>query len=619
MTKYGGYCGKILRINLSSGKITKEDLSDSLLRKFLGGNGLGISYLFNEVKKGVDPLSEENKILIFTGPLNGTVFPSTSKIGVFTKSPLTNGFTDSYAGGHFAAELKFAGYDGIIIEGKSEKPVYIYIHNENIEIRDASKIWGKINSDTKSEILNELNDHQVRVASIGPSGEKLVNYANINFDGTHWAGRGGNGSVMGSKKLKAIAVRGTGCNINIADKEKFEQLITDYYKKIKENKTLSEVLSKYGTTTATRANNSMGILGTRNWQTEVFKGIEGISAEAIDEKLYEKALACFSCPIRCMHYSEIKEGPYIGTRNIGPQYETVYSLGSLCCNSNSNIIAKGNEICNEMGIDTISTGVSIAFLMECFEKGLLKEEDLDGLSLNFGNEESFIKMVEKISQNEGIGKFAAKGVKIMSEEIGKGSEKFAIHMKGYELAGHSVRGYKGMSLGYATSPRGGSHQDMRHLPERSGEFDRTNCEGKAKLVFDVNSTTAIRDSFTYCTMIEGVVGRVGIDSKHVDLINAVTGIGYTVEELQKVSERIYNLERCFNVREGKDRKDDTLPSRFMNEPIPEGPSKGMVTTKKELDTMLDEYYQIRGWNTNGIPTKEKLDSLDLQEAAKEVL
>ena len=619
MTKYGGYCGKILRINLSSKKIKKEDLPDSILKKFLGGNGLGIHYLFNEVKKGINPLSEENKIIIFTGPLNGTVFPATSKIGVFTKSPLTNGFTDSYAGGHFAAELKFAGYDGIIIEGKSREPVYIYINDDQIEIKDATKYWGKINADTKSEIIKELNNPQVQVASIGPSGEKLVSYANINFNGTHWAGRGGNGAVMGSKNLKAIAVRGTSRDINIADQEKLEQLISEYYTKIKENKTLSEVLSKYGTTTATRANNSMGILGTKNWQTEVFKDIENISAEAIDEKLYEKALACFSCPIRCMHYSEIKEGPYKGVKNIGPQYETVYSLGSLCCNGNPNIIAKGNELCNEMGIDTISTGVSIAFLMECFEKGLLKEEDLDGLSLNFGNEESFIKMVEKISRNEGIGKFAAKGVKVMSEKLGKGSEKFAIHMKGFELAGHSVRGYKGMSLGYATSPRGGSHQDMRHIPERSGEFDRTNCKGKAKLVFDVTSTTAIRDSFTYCTMLEGAVGRVGIDNKHVELINAVTGIGYTVEELQKVSERIFNLERCFNVREGKDRKDDTLPARFMEEPIPEGPSKGMITTKQELDTMLDEYYQIRGWNKNGIPTKETLDSLGLQEVVKEIL
>ena len=319
-----------------------------------------------------------------------------------------------------------------------------------------------------------------------------------------------------------------------------------------------------------------------------------------------------------MHYSKIKEGTYTGVENIGPQYETVYSLGSLCCINDPKVIAKASEICNEMGIDTISTGVSIAFIMECFEKGLLSASDLDGLKPTFGDKKTFIAMTKKIASNEGIGKFMGQGVEFMSEKLGRESQKFAIQVKGLELAGHSARGYKGMSLGYATSNRGGSHQDMRHIPERSGEYDRVITKGKAQLVFDVNSTTAIRDSFTYCTMVEGIVGRVGITNKHKDLINAVTGFNYTLKELQETSERIWNLERCFNIREGKDRKDDILPGRFMEEPIPEGPSKGMFTPKEELDMMLDEYYKIRGWDKNGIPTKEKLISLGLEEITKDL-
>ncbi|MDI3535308.1 MAG: aldehyde:ferredoxin oxidoreductase [Thermosediminibacterales bacterium] len=617
MTKYSGYCGKFLRVNLSKGIITEEELPGKVIEKYIGANGLGAYYLYKETEKGVDPLGENNKLILFTGPLTGTIFPSSPKIGIFSKSPLTGGFMDSYAGGHFGAELKFAGYDGMIVEGKSEKPVYIWINNGEVELRDAAEYWGKSTTETREAIKKEVNDDLIRIAVIGPAGEKMVHYACIMVDGTHAAGRGGLGAVMGSKKLKAIAIRGTKNSIKVADEEKTNEIVESIFEEVRTNKVMSETLPTFGTTTATLANNSTGILGTRNWQTEVFENAEDISHIALKEQLFEKTLSCFQCPVRCVHYCKIKEGEYKGLETMKPQYETVYSLGSLCGINDPKVIAKANYICNEAGIDTISAGVSIAFVMECFEKGILTEKELEGIEARFGNGKAVIALLEKVVAKEGIGEFISLGTKRMSEKLGKGTEKFAIHVKGLELAGHSIRGYKGMSLGYAVSNRGGSHQDMRHIPERSGQFDRRSIEGKEQLVVDITSTTVIRDTFTYCAMVEGVIGRVGLTEKHVNIINAVCGFDFDLEELKTIATRILNLERCFNIREGMDRKDDTIPGRFMTEPIPEGPSKGMYTPKEELDEMLDKFYKLRGWDENGIPLQETIKELGLDDIVKD--
>jgi len=618
MTKYGAYCGKILRVNLSDNTTTEEALQDEILRKYIGANGLGAYYLYKETEKGVEALGKENKLIFFAGPLTGTIFPTAAKIGIFSKSPLTGGFMDSYAGGHFGAELKFAGYDGIIVEGKAEKPVYLWINDGVVELRDATKYWGKTITQTREAIKKELDEPLVRIAVIGPAGEKLAHYSCIMVDGTHAAGRGGLGAVMGSKNFKAIAINGTKKCISVADREKTMEIVESLFEEIRNNKVLSESMPKYGTTGATTANNSTGILGTRNWQTEVFEDAERISNIVLAEKLFEKTLGCFNCPVRCMHYSKIKEGKYAGLETMKPQYETVYSFGSLCGINDPNIIAKANDICNEAGIDTISAGVSIAFVMECFEKGILTEKDLDGIKAEFGNCGSMIALLEKAAAKEGIGEFISLGTKRMSEKLGKGTHKFAINVKGLELAGHSIRGYKGMSLGYAVSNRGGSHQDMRHIPERSGQFDRRSTKGKEQLVYDVTSTTVIRDTFTYCAMLEGSIGRVGLTEKHLNIINAVCGFEFELEELQKIADRIINLERCFNVREGMNRKDDTIPERFMTEPIPEGPSQGMYTPKEELDEMLDKYYKLRGWDQNGIPVPETIKKLDLDDIVGEL-
>lgn len=613
MTKYSAYCGKLLRVNLSENTVAKEELQDEILEKYIGCNGLGAYYLYKETEKGYDPLSEQSKLVFFTGPLTGTIFPSAPKIGIFGKSPLTGGFMDSYAGGHFGAELKFAGYDGIIIEGKAKTPVYLWINNDEVELRDASRVWGKTTTETREAIKNEVGDELVRIAVIGPSGEKTGNFSCIMVDGTHAAARGGLGAVMGAKNIKAIAVKGTNSFINVADQGKTRAIVESLYQEIKTDKAMGESLSKYGTTTATLTNNAAGILGTRNWQKETFEEAESISHLQMADQLFKKNLSCFNCPIRCAHYCEVKNGKYAGLKTMRPQYETVYSFGSLCGINDVGVIAKANEICNEYGIDTLSAGVSIAFIMECYEKGLLISEQLDGLKPEFGNSDVMIALLEKTARLEGIGNFISLGTKRMSEKIGQGSQKFAINIKGLELAGHSARGYKGMSLGYSVSPRGGSHQDMRHLPERSGKFDRKSVEGKEKLVKDVVSTTVIRDTFTYCAMIEGSVGRVGLTEKHLNIINAVCGFGYDIKTLQEIADRIWNLERCFNVREGMSRKDDVLPERFMTEPIPEGASQGMFTPKEELDGMLDKYYALVGWDDNGVPTEETLQKLGLDQ------
>jgi aldehyde:ferredoxin oxidoreductase len=618
MTKYKGYCGQFLRIDLNNEIITKEDLPDDVIKKYIGGNGFGAYYLYKETKRRTHPLGEGNKLILFNGPLTGTLFPCSPKTGIFSKSPLTNGFMDSYVGGHFGAELKFAGYDGVIIERKSRRPLYLWIDNERAELRDATQFWGMTTTETREAIRREVNDALVRIAVIGPSGEAMTNYACIMVDGTHAAGRGGLGAVMGSKMLKAIVVKGTRKDFEVADSKKALELVDWLFEKARTNQVLNETLAKYGTTTALLANNSTGILGTRNWQTETFEDAEMISHLPLAEKLIEKNVSCFQCPIGCVHYCKVKNGAYAGTETMKPQYETLYSFGSLCGINDLNIITKANHICNEAGLDTISAGVSIAFIMECYEKGIINIEELDGIKAEFGGGEALISLLQKVVTKEGIGKFIALGTKLMSEKLGKKTHRFAINVKGLELPGHSIRGYKGMSLGYAVSNRGGSHQDMRHIPERKGDFDRRSIDGKEQLVSDITSTTVIRDSYTYCAFIEGIIGMVGLNQKHADIINAFCGFDFDLQTLKDISERIWNLERCFNVREGMDRKDDAIPERFLSEPISEGPSKGMYTPQKELDNMLDQYYKLRGWNERGVPLPGTIKRLALDDIVNEL-
>ncbi len=617
MTKYGGYAGKILRVDLSEGTTSSMEVTDDFARMYIGGNGFGAKILYDELKPGIDPLGPDNIYSIMAGPAAGTLLPLSGRVNVFTKSPLTGYFFDSSAGGNFGPELKYAGYDGIVVKGKASKPVYIWINDGKVEIRDATHLWGMKVSELHSALIEELGDSRIQIASIGPAGEKLVRITGTMF-GVNAAGRGGSGAVMGSKNLKAVVVRGTG-SIKVASPKDFMDYIALLNEKISAAPGTSEILPKYGTLATTLSNNKFGVLPTKNWQHEHYDDAEKLGGDYMRDHLFARHKACHACPVACSKYTYVSTGPYAGTFAKGPEYQTVYGLGTCCSNSSMESVIKASELCNEYGLDTISTGVTIAFALECFEKGILTKKDTDGLELNWGDDAVIVKLVEMIGERKGIGDILAEGTRIASEMIGKDSAKFAVQNRGCEIAGHSARGNKGFSLGYATGTRGGSHHDGRASLERLGTVDRRTIEGKAEYTARINHLMAFTDSLIACHMLEGIFSPYDVDELAVDYLNAATGMGLSLEEGQLAAERIWNLERAFNVREGQRRKDDWLPERFVSEAVPDGPSEGMMIHPDELNSMLDEYYEFRGWDKEtGVPTKARLKKLGLDSIADEI-
>jgi aldehyde:ferredoxin oxidoreductase len=617
MTKYGGYAGKILRVDLSEETISSMEVTDDFARMYIGGNGFAAKILYDEMKLGVDPLGPDNIYSIMAGPAAGTLLPCAGRVNVHTKSPLTGYFFDSSAGGNFGPELKYAGYDGIVVTGRASRPSYIWIKDGEVEIRDASHLWGMKVSQLHSALIDELGDNRIQIASIGPAGEKLARITGTMF-GVNAAGRGGSGAVMGSKNLKAIVVRGTG-SIKVANTDAFMDYVAMLDEKISAAPGSGEILPKYGTLATTLSNNKFGVLPTKNWQHEHFDEAESLGGDYMRDHLFAKHKACHACPIACSKYTYVSSGPYAGTFAKGPEYQTVYGLGTCCNNSSMESVIKASELCNEYGLDTISTGVTIAFALECWEKGILTKEDTGGIELNWGDDAVIVKLVEMIGEREGIGDILAEGSRLASQKIGKDSAKFAIQNRGCEIAGHSARGAKGFALGYATGTRGGSHHDGRASLERLGTVDRRTIEGKAEYTARINHLMAFTDSLIACHMLEGVFSPYDVDEMAVGYLNAATGMDLSLEEGQLAAERIWNLERAFNVREGQRRKDDWLPERFVTEAIPDGPSEGMMIHPDELNRMLDEYYEFRGWDKEtGVPTKDRLKKLGLDSIADEI-
>ncbi|MHA1925071.1 MAG: aldehyde ferredoxin oxidoreductase family protein [Candidatus Thorarchaeota archaeon] len=617
MTKYGGYAGKILRVDLSKEKISSTEVTDEFARNFIGGNGFAAKILYDEMTPGIDPLGPENLYSIMTGPAAGTLLPCAGRANVHTKSPLTGYFFDSSGGGNFAPEIKYAGFDGIVVKGRASRPSYIWINDGNVEIRDASHLWGMKTSQLHGALVKELGDTRIQTASTGPAGEKLVRITGTMF-GVNAAGRGGSGAVLGSKNLKAIVVRGTG-SVSVPSKKDFMEYIDMLNEKISATPGSGEILPKYGTLATTLSNNRMGVLPTKNWQHEHFDEAEGLGGDYMRDNVFAKHKACHACPIACSKYTYVSTGPYAGTFTKGPEYQTAYGLGTCCANSSMESVIKANELCQDYGLDTISTGVTIAFAMECWERGILKKKDTGGLEPDWGNDAAVVKLVEMIGEREGIGDILAEGSRIAAQKIGKDSIKFAVQNRGCEIAGHSARGNKGFALGYATGPRGGSHHDGRASLERSGTVDRRTIEGKAEYQARINHLMAFTDSLIACHMLEGVFSPYDVDELAVGYLNAATGMGMTLEEGQLAAERIWNLERAFNVREGLRRKDDWLPERFVAEAVPDGPSEGMMIHPDELNRMLDEYYEFRGWDKEtGVPTKSRLKKLGLDSIADEM-
>ena len=629
-----GFRGKILRVNLSNKMVRTDSYSETSARRFLGGRGLAAEILFDELPVGIDPLGPKNKLVYATGPFAGTGFPLNSRWIVAGKSPLTGIWGEAACGGTFAVQLRKAGYDALIVEGAADSPVFLDIFDDDVHFMDASQIWGKMTLDAEAAIAEDLQIKTPRedypaIICIGPSGEKLVKFANVIHTAHRAAGRTGLGAVMGSKKLKALAVRGSK-DIPVADPERLKTLAKNAINECVTNKSLL-YFAKYGQAGLVDVLNESGILPTRNFQKGTFELHEKISGPVMAETILKKRNACSQCPVACKRIVEVRQGKYapVETGYGGPEYENLGSLGSLLMIGDLEAVSKENQLCNAYGIDTISAGVIIAWLMECYEKGIVSKEDLDGIEPTWGNAEAALKLIEKMAQRQGIGNLLAEGIKKASAKIGRGSERFAMEVKGLEIPMHEPRGKKGVGLAYAISNRGACHEQAFHdtdtesdnaAPEigiTKGLNRHDTSRDKVDMVKKSQDWVAVTNSLCLCTAPAWIGFEYTKPSFLVETLNAITGMNFTVNELMTIGERMNNLCRCFNIREGMTRKDDYLPRRFLDEELPDGPSRGQRLTSEELQRMLDDYYELRGWDkSTGVPTKEKLLELGLKKPAE---
>ncbi len=613
----GGYMGRIARVDLWSGKVRYETLPEEVLKKWIGGRGLGVYLALKEIPPKVDPFSPANKAFVLTGPLTGVAgIPASGRWCSVTKSPLTNTIHDSHSGGKFGPYLKFAGFDGIIIEGASEKPVYLWVHEGKVEIRDASHLWGKDVHATTDMLIEELSAEvgkdqakEIKVACIGPAGENLVRFAAIINDKSRAAGRGGHGAVWGSKKLKAIAVYGKE-RPKIAKEDKFREAVEKAMKKIKDSPVTSQALPKYGTAVLVNIINKAGIFPTRNFRTGVFPEAEKISGETLAEKYVDwdkqKEEICWGCPIGCARYSVIKQPPFTGEGG-GPEYETIWAFGAQCGVSDLAAISKANFLCNELGLDTISMGHVIGTLMELVEKGKIPSEKLRGLKVEWGSPETIVELTWRTAYRSGIGDDLAEGAKRLAEKYG--APEVAMVVRGQELPAYDPRGAQGHGLGYATSNRGGCHLRAYLIsPEVLGVpklVDRFSTKNKAELLKEFQDIFAVVDSLVLCKFTTFALWT----EDYAELLTAVTGWDFSKKDIEIIGERIWNAERVFNILSfGDGREYDTLPKRLLEEPMPEGPAKGHVV---KLEEMLNEYYKVRKWK-DGRPTRSKLEELGLK-------
>jgi len=606
-----GYAGKILYVDLTNGKIRTEKLNEETAKQVIGGIGLGMKLYLSNSKAGANPLGPENPLVLALGPVSGTMFPTGGNGHAFiSKSPATGGVGEAVSHGTFGAELKRAGYDAIVLTGKAEKPVYLWIDDDSTQILDASAVWGKSPAETEDAIKDELGDFYIRVASIGLAGEKQSKMANIINEKTRAAGRTGLGAVMGSKNLKAIAVRGTN-DIAVAKPDEFMNMVKEFHERMK-----GPAAQKYrttGTVDNLMVNNQLYCLPTRNFNQSRFDSAEKVSGEALNDRYVAKIIACNSCAMRCEHEALIREGPYKGTL-ARMEYDNLWALGPNVGVERLDSIIKAAELCNFYGLDATSTGVTIAFIMDCHEKGILNHEQLDGVDAHFGNGDAVIQLINKIGNREGIGDMLADGVKVAAEKIGKNSAELALQIKGLELSGYDLRCLKTTALAEAVSFRGADHnRSGAYNIDIKGKVDRLKAEkGRGQLVKDNEDIYALIDSLIICKNAKGTLYKELEDM--AKLYNLVTGLEMTAQELAKAGERIMTLAKLINIREGLGRKDDNLPWKIMNQPIDEdGPVKGAVVTQDELDLMLDDYYTARGWNVDGVPTKAKLQELGLSE------
>jgi aldehyde:ferredoxin oxidoreductase len=607
----GGYLNKILRVDLSSGEMSTEGINWDTAAAFIGGRGYAAKVLYDELPVGIDPLGPQNKLFIMTGPLTGTAAPTSGRFSVSTKSPATGTIFDANSGGFFGPELKRAGFDGIIIEGASESPVYLSIIDGKARLNDASSLWGLDVFETEDLLKKLVGDPMARVECIGPAGEKLVKIAAIMNEKHRAAARGGVGAVMGSKKLKAIVVRGRG-EIPLANGHAFMKEVRQTLGVLRGHPVTGDSLSRYGTAVLVHMINKAGVFPVRNYSTGFFDNAESVSGENMSHTILRGKKGCFACPIMCGRVTEVRgqSGEIIKTE--GPEYESLWALGPNCGISDLNVIGEANDLCNRMGVDTISMGQSVGFLLECAEKGFVKPGE-SGLVLNWGNAETLLRLIRMTANREGIGDLLAEGTKRASARLK--AEDLSMQVKGLELPAYDPRGLKGMAISYASSNRGGCHlRAFMVEPEimSTPRYLNPNAyEDKALLTRKMQDVFAVIDSLVLCKYTTlALFSTLAFEpDAYARLLTTATGFYVDRDEFFKTGERIYNLERLFNAREGFSRKDDYLPKRFMEVAMPEGPAKGQTV---DMDRLLNEYYAVRGWDYNGIPTDKRVTQLGLK-------
>jgi aldehyde:ferredoxin oxidoreductase len=632
-----GYNGKILHINLTSGQMNVEEPSEAFYRKYMGGSAMAMHYILKEMPPGVDPLEPENVLVLALSVLTGNPVSGQSRMTASAKSPLTGAIGDSQGGGFFPAELKFAGFDAIVIKGRSEKPVYLWINEGNFELRDATHLWGKITGEAEASIKKDLGDDKVEVLQIGPAGEKAVRFAGIFSMSNRANGRTGMGAVMGSKNLKAVVVRGKNRPV-AADRASLIKLA----KWGADNLDDSDIsgLAKYGTAETTGSNQASGTLPTYNYNSGVFDGWEPIDGTTMYDTVLRGAAegkqdrdgrdTCYACTVRCKRVVEITEGKYkVDPHYGGPEYETTSTFGNYCAVDDLAAICKANELCNKYGMDSISCGATISWAFEAFNEGKLSLEDTDGLDLSWGNAESMVALVEKIAEREGFGDVLAEGSERAAKQIGRGTEAYLITCKGQEAPAHMPRVKRSLAIIYATNPFGADHQSSEHDPAIEGDFEgyadrlailgfseeqepRSLSDEKIRFAMTSQYLYSAMDSLNLCQFVYGPAWQLYGPEDMVKLVRFVTGweiVSY--EELQRVGERRLNMMRAFNAREGIDRKNDVLPEKLFK-PLKGGVSDGWKLDREEVESALDKYFEFCGWNVEtGIPTRARLEQLDL--------
>jgi aldehyde:ferredoxin oxidoreductase len=609
MDKYYGWAGSLLKIDLTQGKIQREPLPRDLVYNYLGQRGANGKLLYDAISPGIDAFHSSNPLIFGVGPLGGTLAPCSGRFTVTAKSPLTGIFGDANSGGHWGPELKQAGYDHIFIIGKSRRPVYIWIDDDKVELREASHIWGKTTWETEAIIQEELGSEKIRVLSIGPAGENLVRFAAIITNKARAAARTGMGAVMGSKNLKAIAVRGS-CGISVAEPAAFVEAVAECEEAILQDP-LYKYSSNIGTPLLTEMVQSLGALPTRNFRESSFEKAANLNADSLYKKYVTARKGCFNCPVGCSRFYHVNRGPYAGTIGEGPEYETIAAFGTKCGNSNLASILRANTLSDQLGLDTISTGAVIGWAIECAEKNILRN-----LGVIWGDHEGIVSLIEKIAYRQGVGNLLAEGALRAAQTLGQEAVDLVIHSKGLEYPATDVRAVKGMALGFAVASRGGDHlralpvYEVAPEPYRDAIRDELGIEvtpeywrdyrTKPQFIIWHENWHAIVDSLGLCKL-EGIAMKPLRPAHFTKLLKTATGWNLSQDELEAIGARIVNIERLFNVREGIRRVDDYPPKRILDEPIVSGPSVGEKLDREQFEKMLDEYYRLRGWDKSGIP------------------